>query len=190
VTAILTQRCDPFGIERERYGEKLAGGIYSEASVGKYIWHCEEAVTGRYKFICRGGEYGFRRQNDGGVIAAYRCDGGHTGLPMCLCKIHVAEMSAGPPPPGWSKDKKNSYGQIGGTVSNEMCPRCIAPPQAREFMARADFLQSQLSAMVIHGILSRVVAIQSELDQVRARLDELHERGIIHKCPLRLVEVS
>jgi hypothetical protein len=25
---------------------------------------------------------------------------------------------------------------------------------------------------------------------VRCRLDELHERGIIHKCPLKLVEVS
>jgi hypothetical protein len=190
VTAILTQRCDPFGIEREKYGELLAGGLHPEATAGKYIWHCEEAVIGRYKFRCTGGNYGFRRGNDGGLVEAYHCDGGHEGMVMALCKIHVDEMSAGPPPPGWSRDKKNSYGQIGGTKSNEMCPRCAGPPRAKDLMARADFLQQQLSGMMVVGLMSRVAAIQSELDQVRAGLDEMHERGLIHKCPLRLVEVS
>jgi hypothetical protein len=190
MTAIITQRCDPFGVERERYGEKLAGGLYSEASVGKYVWHCQEPVIGRYRMICTGGDYGFRRQADGGLIAAYHCDGGHRGQVMALCKLHVRDFTTGPPKPGWSADKRTPHGQIGGTRANDTCPACVAPPRARELMARADFLQQQLSAMMIHGILNRVVAIQSELDQVRAGLDELHERGIVHKCPLILREVS
>lgn len=197
MTAILTQRCDPFGVERERYGEKLAGNMQEGATAGHYVWHCEEPVIGRYKFRCRGGEYGFRRANDGGIVQAYRCDGGHEGEVMALCKIHVREMSAGPPPPGWSVDRKNSYGQIGGTVSNELCPPCAAPPRAKELMARATFLHGQLSrmrmmlgAVLDPKVLARTVAIESEMDQVRAELDDMHERGIIHKCPLRLVEVS
>lgn len=190
MTAILTQRCDPFGVERERYGEKLAGGLYDQASVGKYIWHCEEPTIGRFRMTCTGGNYGFRRQNDGGLIEAYRCDGGHQGQVMALCRLHVRDFTTGPPKPGFTKDLRTPLGQVGGTKANELCPACVAPPEAREHMARADFLQSQLSAMMIHGIMARVVAIQSELDQVRAKLDELHERGIIHKCPLILREVS
>jgi hypothetical protein len=190
MTAILTQRCDPFGMETERYGEKIAGGLYGPESAGKYKWHCEEAVTGRYRMVCTGGDYGFRRANDSELVPAYHCDGGHRGQVMNLCAIHVRQFSVGPRAPGWNKDKTVPHGIVGGTVANELCPPCAAPPEAREHMARADFLQAQLSAMVIHGIMSRVVAIESELNQVRCRLDELHERGIIHKCPLKLVEVS
>ena len=190
MTAILTQRCDPFGVERERYGANLAGGLYTEASVGKYVWHCEEPVVGRYRMICTGGDYGFRRAPDGGIVNAYHCDGGHKGQVMDLCAIHVRQFSVGPRKPGWNKDKTVPHGIVGGTVANEMCPACVAPPQVRELMLRADFLQAQLSAMVIHGIMNRVVAIESELDQVRRALDEMNERGISHKCPLKLVEVS
>ena len=57
-------------------------------------------------------------------------------------------------------------------------------------MDRANFLSSQMTAMLQLGLLARIAAIQSELDQVRAALDEMHERGIIHKCPLKLTEVS
>jgi hypothetical protein len=193
VTAILTQRCDPFGIERERYGEKLAGGIYGEASVGKYIWHCEEPVIGRYRMICVGGDYGFRRGNDGGLVEAFHCDGGHKGQVMALCKLHVRDFTTGPPKPGWSRDKRTPHGQVGGTKANDMCPRCVAPPKAMELMKRADFLQQQLSAFMTSGLLAmspRVAAIESEQDQVRAALNEMHERGIVHKCPLVLREVS
>src|SRR5215472_8028826 len=193
VTAILTQRCDPFGMETERYGQRMAGGLFGEASAGNYKWHCQEPVTGRYRMICTGGDYGFRRQADGGLIAAYHCDGGHKGQVMALCRLHVRDFSTGPPKPGWSKDLRTPLGQIGGTKANELCPACVAPPEARTLMERANFLHAQLSAMMTSPLLNfqaRIAAIESEQDQVRAALDELHERGIVHKCPLRLVEVS
>jgi len=190
VTAILTQRCDPFGVERERYGERLAGGLYDEAGPGKYVWHCEQPVVGRYRMVCTGGDYGTRLAPDGGIVAAYHCDGGHRGQVMDLCAIHVRQFSVGPRAPGWSKDKKTPHGIVGGTKANELCPACVAPPGVRELMVRADFLQAQLSAMVINGIMNRIVAIESELDQVRAALDDANARGISHKCPLKLVEVS
>lgn len=61
-------------------------------------------------------------------------------------------------------------------------------------LERANFLHSQLSAMKTSPLAlvlgARMAAIESELDQVRARLDELHELGVIHKCPLILREVS
>jgi len=190
VTAILTQRCDPFGMETERYGQRMAGGLFGEASAGNYKWFCEEPAVGRYRMICTGGDYGFRRAADSGLVAAYHCDGGHQGQVMVLCRKHVRDFSAGPPKPGWSADLKTPLGQIGGTKASELCPACVAPPAARELMDRANFLSSQMTAMLQLGLLARIAAIQSELDQVRAGLDEMHERGIIHKCPLRLVEVS
>lgn len=194
MTAILTQRCDPFGVEQERYGEKLAGGLYGPESAGKYIWHCEEPTIGRFRMVCTGGNYGFRRQNDGGLVQAHHCDGGHRGQVMVLCKLHVRDFTTGPPAPGFTKDLRTPLGQVGGTKANELCPACVAPPEARPHMERADFLQAQLSAMMTSPIAltlgHRIAAIESELDQVRKKLDELHERGIIHKCPLKLIEVS
>ena len=197
MTAILTQRCDPYGVERERYGEKLAGGMFPHAKAGAYIWHCENAVSGRYKFRCTGGDYGFSLANDGGLIEAYHCDGGHEGLVMPLCDVHRREMAAGPPPPGWSKDGKNSYGQIGGSKANEMCPRCAAPEVARAYMDEADWIQQEMSKIKYMenatGLLissAEFKRLEQRQNDARAKLDELHQRGIVHKCPLRLVEVS
>jgi hypothetical protein len=190
MTAILTQRCDPFGMEIERYAEKLAGGMYGEKYAGKYKWHCEEPAIGRYRFICRGGNYGFRRQADGGLIEAYHCDGGHKGQVMVLCRIHVRDFTQGPPKPGWSKDKRTPHGVVGGTKANEMCPRCMWPPEAAELQQTADALQQQMAQMQIYGLIGQFAKLQAEQDQVRARLDELNETGRVHKCPLQLVEVS
>jgi len=202
MTAILTQRCDPFGIEVERYGERLAGGLYPDAKVGHHIWHCEEPVIGRFRMRCTGGEYGFRRANDGGIIQAYHCDGGHEGQVMNLCRLHVREYNT----TGYMRPKPlNSVSYdaagraqhwapgsvVGGSRANDMCPRCAkGGEEGWAAMGRADFLQQQLSGMMIAGILPRIAAIQSELDQVRAKLDEMNERGFIHKCPLILREVS
>jgi len=190
-TGLLTDQCDPFGIESS---VRLMGGMYPEKYMGRNIWYCGRRAVSRHRFSCKGGEYGFRRANDGGLIEAYHCPGGHTGPVMPLCPGHIRELSVGPAPPGWNADRTVPHGQVGGTKANEMCPACAygkdAGDEGKDLVAKADELQQQMAQMQIIGLLGEFAKLQAVQDQVRARLDELHERGIMHKCPLRLVEVS
>jgi hypothetical protein len=183
-TGLLTGRCDPFGAESR---VQLLGGVFEPANVGKVMWHCQEPAIGRYRFICRGGDYGFRRQNDGGIIHATHCDGGHRGQVMTLCRKHVRDFTVGPPKAGFTKDLKTPVGQVGGTVANELCPACAYPPEARELSAKADDLNMRIARAFL---LPEIARLTSEQDQIRARLDELNETGVVHKCPLILREVS
>jgi hypothetical protein len=199
-TGLLTQRCDPFGAENER--PQLLGGVMGDNMIGKIMWRCEEQAIGRYRMVCTGGDYGFRAQNDGGLIKAYHCDGGHKGQVMPLCKSHVRDFTVGPPKAGYTRDLKTPVGQIGGTVANELCPACAYPPEARQLSEVADRLQQEMSAIMarpLHnlGIMTEMAknrqafsVLERRQDVVRARLDELHQTGRVHKCPLTLREVS
>jgi len=194
-TGILTTRCDPFGAESKI---QLMGGMVDERHRGAVMWHCAEPAIGRYRMICKGGDYGHRPTNDGGLIHATHCPGGHKGQHMNLCAVHVRDFTVGPPKPGFSRDLKTPHGQVGGTVANQMCPACMWPPEAKDLQQQADSLQQEMSrlrmgpmSMILSGQLeSRFKAMEATQDQVRARLDELYQTGRIHKCPLRLVEVS
>jgi hypothetical protein len=193
-TGLLTARCDPFGAESS---VNLLGGMYDEKHRGKYMWHCKEPAIGRYRMICTGGDYGFRGANDGGLIRAHHCAGGHQGQVMTLCALHVRDFTVGPPRPGFTRDKMTPVGQVGGTKANEMCPACMWPPEARTLQEQADSLQQAMSVlqyqMQFAGLLTvapEFARLQARQDQVRARLDELHQSGRVHKCPLKLVEVS
>ena len=183
-TGLLTQRCDPFGAESRI---QLLGGVYDEKHVGKVMWHCAEPAIGRYRMICRGGDYGHRAQADGGLIAAFHCAGGHQGQVMPLCKTHVRDFTTGPPKPGYTADRRTPVGQIGGTKATDMCPACMWPPEARTLQEVADRLQQEMSRAFL---LDQFARLQAQQDQVRARLDELFASGRVHKCPLILREVS
>jgi len=199
-TGLLTSRCDPFGAENQR--PQVLGGVYGENMIGKIMWHCDRPAVGRYRMICRGGDYGHRAQADGGLIAAWHCDGGHKGQVMPLCTVHVRDFTVGPPKAGYTRDLKTPVGQIGGTVANELCPACAYPPEARTLTEVADRLQAEMSAIMaapIHalGLMTEMAKmgekfarLEREQDKVRARLDELYRTGRVHKCPLELREVS
>ncbi len=195
MTVLLAERCDPYGIEST---VKLMGGMYPQSYMGKNIWYCPQRAVSRHRLICTGGDYGHRLANDGGLIRAFHCDGGHEGVKMPLCAAHIRELAIGPPAPGWSKDMRTPHGQVGGTKANEMCPACMWPPEARELQVKADAMQEELSRLhigaQISGILGlnlrRIAQVSAAQDQVRARLDELFASGRVHKCPLKLVEVS
>jgi len=194
-TGLLTERCDPYGIEST---VRLAGGLFPDSQMGRYVWYCTERAEARFRYVCKGGVYGFRRENDGVIGSAYECAGGHTGPVMPLCRRHQRDLAVGPPEPGWHADKKTPYGQIGGTKSNEMCPACtvgkgtVAESEIRGRMETANALQQQLSAIQTMPVFlaPQAARLQAMLDRERAALDEFHERGLIHKCPLKLVEVS
>jgi hypothetical protein len=195
-TGILTGFCDVYGAESKI---RLAGGLFNESHLGQHMWFCPNRAIGRYRLVCKGGYYGTRTASDGGLVYGYRCDGGHpSSEPQPLCKTHVLEGLHGPPAPGWNADKTIPHGVVGGTTWNKMCPRCIAPPEARSLMDAADRLHQEMSklktgpmSMVMSGeLMRRFQRMEQEQDRVRARLDEMNEIGVVHKCPLTLVEVS
>ena len=163
-TGLLTARCDPYGAESRI---QLLGGVYPEAWAGRIMWHCQNRAAARYRMVCTGGAYGQRTAPDGGTVPAYECPGGHAGQVMPLCTDHRREIQ-----------KRQS----------DLCPRCAYPPAARGMQERADALQLQMQAA--RGDWPQLAALQAGLDQVTARFAELMELGIVHKCPLRLIEVS
>lgn len=99
-----------------------------------------------------------------------RCQ--HRGQVMNVCADHAG-------PEGISK-------RMAG-----MCPPCAFPPEAAEL----DFESRQLSAQI--GLLPpweslgvTAVRLRGRIEDIKVRMDELKEQGIIHICPLELVGVS
>ena len=185
-TGLLTARCDPYGAESTI---KLMGGTVDEKHKGKYNWYCPQRADGRFRFVCKGGDYGMRQANDSGLVKAYHCDGGHKGVVMPLCRKHQQELGAGPPPPGFDSSMR-PYGVVGGTKANEMCPACANPPEARPLMERTNVLQQEIAQAQMFMLLGRTAALEAELTVVREQLTILYHTGRIHRCPLQLIGVS
>lgn len=195
-TGLLTARCDPFGAESS---VRLAGGLFPESMRGRHMWRCEKRAVGTYRMVCTGGYYGQRQAPDGGMVPGYHCDGGHKGQPMPLCLDHVAEFArqvrpkvreqrwtdGGGHEQWWSPDSR-----VGGTKANEMCPPCSVPAVARPLVEKANDLAGRIGVMQMMGLLAEQAKLEAELEGVSAELTMMNMRGIIHKCPLRLVEVS
>lgn len=166
-TGLLTARCDPYGAESQI---RLLGGMYPESWNGNIHWHCSKQARARYRMTCTGGEYGQRVAADGGILPVHICDGGHVGVIMPLCDDHRRGIA-----------KRQS----------DMCPACMWPPQGRMLQEQADYLQMAIAQR--RGDWARageIAGLMSQLDQVIAGFNHLMERGIVHKCPLRLIEVS
>ena len=199
-TGLLTGRCDPYGIESTI---RLFGGVYPESMKGKYNWYCAERAEARFRLVCTGGDYGQRTAPDGGLVAAFHCDGGHKGVPMPLCCRHQRELATRgyrrPVPLGsreYDSDGHEQHwapgSQVGGSKANEVCPACAMPPEARELNEAAGYLTGQIGLYLQLGmeLSAPVLKMRQELEVVRVRLDELNLSGRVHKCPLKLVEVS
>ena len=166
-TGLLTQRCDPFGAESQI---RLLGGIYPENHVGRIMWHCAKAAdAGRFRMICEGGPYGIRLANDGQLVAAYTCQGGHRGQPMPLCAGHrrmLARRQAG------------------------LCPACAWPPRARTLTEAIERAQVDMRNAARLGYPDAARKLQAAGEDLQAQMNELITQGIVHRCPLKLTEVS
>lgn len=165
-TGLLTARCDPFGAESQI---KLLGGLYPEDQVGRIMWHCSHRAGARYRMVCTGGEYGQRYAAGLGVGSAYRCDGGHRGVVMPLCDSH----------------RKSIAGR-----QSDLCPACAYPPAARELAMLQELQQGEMYVLYQAGRLAEAARLGHSLENLRGQMNELITRGVVHKCPLRLVEVS
>ena len=199
-SGLLTDRCDPYGVESTI---RLFGGVFPENMKGRYNWYCPERAEARFRLVCTGGDYGQRIAPDGGMVPAYHCDGGHKGVPMPLCREHQRELGTrGEPRPralrsavydGNGHEQHWAPGSVvGGSKANELCPTCAMPPLARELNERAGYLSGQIGLYLNLGmeLAAPVLRMRQELEDVRAHLDELNLTGHVHKCPLKLIEVS
>ena len=170
-TGLLTARCDPYGAESRI---QLLGGIYPENHVGRIMWHCTKLASARYRMVCQGGEYGERgKASDvgtfGTTVVGTVCPGGHQGQVMPLCTDHRREIARR---------------QAGA------CPACLYPPAGRVLTEALEVNQREWQwAMTVQdwGQVARLTARQ---EVMRAEMAEMMGQGVIHKCPLRLVEVS
>ena len=167
-SGLLTTRCDPYGAESQI---RLLGGLYPESHVGRIMWHCaNRADAGRFRMICVGGYYGQRRAPDGGLVAAYRCDGGHASSDsMPLCTSHRVMIA-----------KRQS----------DFCPACGFPPPARALAEAMTARQADITEAARLGLYAAAAKLADALDDLRAQMNDLVPRGIVHNCPLRLEEVS
>lgn len=107
---------------------------------------------------------------DGTFTMQCRC--GHKGQRQKLCNGHVAMI------------RKRMSG---------VCPPCVHPPAEQELQEAMERIRSDpanyraTSAAELERNQQRAV---SRLWDIQAALDELVERGIVHRCPLTLTEVS
>lgn len=102
---------------------------------------------------------------DGWYVMTCRC--GHKGQRMPLCGPHVLEI---------------------GRRQSSVCPPCAMPPRARELheaigRARSAIVSAHMMGWSTAEAVSRHEALAVEMT-------ELYHRGIIHRCPLILSEVS
>lgn len=164
-TGLLTARCDPYGAESKI---QLVGGIFPESMAGRIMWHCDNAAVARFRMTCQGGRYGQRIAPDGGLVPITICDGGHKGQAMPLCADHRVEIQR---------------------RQSDLCPRCAWPEEAVQLNQQITYLQNVMQR--IHPLdMPKLAAVMAKHDQLAARMTEMNEQGLIHKCPLRLVEVS
>jgi hypothetical protein len=166
-SGLLTARCDPYGAESQI---SLLGGIYGPEHVGRIMWHCpNRADAGRFRMICTGGTYGGRAAADGGIVPAYLCEGGHRGVVMPLCTDHrksIARRQA------------------------ELCPACAFPPGVRDVAAALQARQADMHNAFTAGLIVAAAKLGAAVEQLQAEMNDYSLRGIVHRCPLRLVEVS
>jgi hypothetical protein len=165
-TGLLTAFCDPYGAESD---VRLMGGVFPESWRGRHMWYCRQRAVARYVMTCTGGEYGTRVAPDGGPVAAYICAGGHKGQPMPLCADHRRMIAR---------------------RQSDLCPACVWPPRARLLQQESDRLQMSMAGFAARADNLGAYRAMLALEDIVSEFNEMMTRGLVHKCPLRLIEVS
>lgn len=101
---------------------------------------------------------------DGKYRTACRC--GHRGRPVWFCNGHARMFAR----------------RMAG-----VCPPCVHPPREIEIQAAMSSIRATAYEL---PTLAAVTAAQDRLWDLQHQLDELVERGIVHRCRVALQEVS
>jgi hypothetical protein len=157
---LIKTRCDPYGAESRI---KLLGGVYGPEHLGRHMWFCEREAEAIYRMVC---------------------DCLHHGQPMPLCGPGIVIGKDGQPYPHPGHAAEISKRQAG------LCPACCWPPKAREFHEAGKHAETALTDAYLRQDEAAIVRAQQAMTDAGKALDELWRRGIVHRCPLRLIEVS
>jgi hypothetical protein len=163
VANLARARCDPYGRESKI---QLMGGLYPERRASKTaleIGFCPRPAEGVYVMVCGCGHRGQR-------------------MPLCGPGIIADARGQNYPHPGHVASIQRR--QAG------LCPRCAFPPAARGLAEAAEARMLDMAQARALGLLGAVAKLGAALESLQAQLDELVAQGIIHRCPLQLVEVS
>jgi hypothetical protein len=112
------------------------------------------------------------------------CECGHRGQPVPLCG------------PGLAQDARGQWYPHRGHVASVqrrqsgLCPPCAFPPEARELAEAMEARQADAYRALQSGYLRAAAELGGAVEDLRERMTELSDQGIIHRCPLKLVEVS
>lgn len=108
-------------------------------------------------------------ERDATVRARMVCELGHEGPIMDLCLPHVREL---------------------GARMSDCCTRCVWPGEARGLNEAMDYVMQRMGDARDRRDIVTLRKLNSLLEDQRQQMDELRNRGVIKKVPLRLVEVS
>jgi len=109
-------------------------------------------------------------RNPADGIYVMTCECGHRGQRMPLCYPHVRMI---------------------GKRQAGTCPPCVMPPAALELHEAIGRARTTVLLLNEGGApRDRVLAAISREEDLSAAMTDLYLRGIIHRCPLTLTEIS
>lgn len=187
---LLLERCNPYGAETGG-PKRVMGGLYGPGSaatpgmdlpdnVAQGEWSCPQQAQVRAYLICR-------------------C--GHRGQVMPLCSWHDELVEHGEMVGGVTRRVSEVIRQRGHFEEIERrqagaCIRCMYPAaDGRDFAAAhktIEAYQGELAYLYDRGAWysAQAKAARRKIEDIVASFDEGISRGLIHRCQMRLVQVS
>lgn len=178
--------CNPYGAETGG-PRRVLGGLYGPASaatpglhlpagVAQGEWTCPQRAVVRCRMVCR-------------------C--GHRGQVMALCSWHDETNYRGEYVGGQARQVKETvrvrghYEEIQRRQAGS-CPKCLYPADTPALQRESDGLAWQLKILNDAGLWHSKPAdqIRDRIESIGHKFDRLRAAGVIHNCPLTLVEVS
>jgi len=188
---LLLERCNPYGAETGG-PRRVMGGLYGPGSARTLDDTLPENVQ-QGEWVC---------PQQAQVHAFLICAHEHKGPVMALCSWHEeivehAEMVAGTTRKVADVVKvRGHYEEIQRRQAGA-CVRCLYPsvPGGRDFAAehkQIEAIQGQLAYLNDVGAWysARAQGLRQRIEDIVATFDEANARGIIHRCPMRLIQVS
>lgn len=112
------------------------------------------------------GEYMWHCQARADGRFRVRCRCNHTGRPMFMCYGHARMFSQ----------------RMAG-----VCPRCVHPPREIEIQ---EAMNHTRNAATLHPTMKILGQAERTLWDLQAELNWLVDHGVVHRCPVKLEEVS
>jgi hypothetical protein len=182
---LLLQRCNPYGAETGG-PRHIYGGLYGPNSARTNDDSLPENI--------QQGEWPCERPAEVRVYMECRC--GHRGTIMALCSWHDETVTRSDPLNFGRTIRetvraRGHYEEIQRRQSGA-CMRCLFPRKAAEDFKAIEAIQTELYFLHAAGrfYTPRGQQLRAKIEALREELDRQNMTGEIHRCPMRLIQVS